>query len=348
VDSQRIEHIVKTYNVPAFRSKQIATAIFTQSIDSYGDITVLPQSLRQQLQHEPFLTIDAQQLQKSSEENAVKAAFKARKDGALFESVLLSPKPGLWSCCISSQVGCALGCTFCATGTMGLKRNLLSEEITDQVLFWRLYLAKNQPDATLSNVVYMGMGEPFHNPEEVFQSIEELINPRTFAIGARHISVSTSGLVPQIATFAERFPQVNLAISLHAPNDQLRSSLMPVNKRYDLKTLCQQLDTYVETTGRKLFVEYILLENENDQPQHASELVALIRGRKNSYLYHVNLIVYNKTESRHRESSRLQARQFKEILQKNGVSATIRKNLGRDIEGACGQLVKSESSLLAG
>ncbi|MCM8530147.1 MAG: 23S rRNA (adenine(2503)-C(2))-methyltransferase RlmN, partial [Lentisphaeraceae bacterium] len=240
--------------------------------------------------------------------------------------------------CISSQVGCAMACTFCATGTMGLLRNLSSEEISDQVLYWRQFIQKNGIDARLNNVVYMGMGEPFHNKTKVFNSIEELKNPDTFNMGSRHISVSTSGLLKPIYEMAERFPQVNLAISLHAANDDLRTGMMPVNKTFPLEKLAEALTFYLDKTNRKIFLEYILLDNENDTLKHADELVDFASKVKPSKLLHVNLIVYNQTDSSHRQASRETATRFKDYLLDRGVSATIRKNLGRDIDGACGQL----------
>ena len=184
----------------------------------------------------------------------------------------------------------------------------------------------------------MGMGEPFHNKTKVFDSIDELKNPQTFNIGSRHISVSTSGLLKPIYEMAERFPQVNLAISLHAANDNLRTGLMPINKTFPLDKLAEALTDYLAKTSRKIFIEYILLDGENDSITHADELVAFTNKVNPRHLLHVNLIVYNQTDSAHRQASRDNATKFKEHLQDRGVSVTIRKNLGRDIDGACGQL----------
>lgn len=231
-----------------------------------------------------------------------------------------------------------MACTFCATGSMGLLRNLTSEEISDQVLFWKQFIKKRKLDARLQNVVYMGMGEPFHNKRQVFDSINELNNPETFNMGSRHISVSTSGLLKPIYEMAEKFPQVNLAISLHAANDTLRTELMPINKTFPLDKLAEALTDYLAKTNRKIFIEYILLDNDNDSLENAAELVQFINKVKPKKLLHVNLIVYNQTDSHHRQASRENARIFKDYLIDNGVSATIRKNLGRDIDGACGQL----------
>jgi len=257
----------------------------------------------------------------------------------------MSPKPGLWTACISSQVGCAMKCSFCATGTMGLTRNLSSEEITDQVLFWRIFIAKNDISADrLNNIVYMGMGEPLHNTGNVFESLEELTSEDTFNIGSRHISVSTSGLLKGVQQMAERFPQVNLALSLHAAKDELRSSIMPVNKAFDLEKIRACLNEYIDTTHRKVFIEYVLLEGENNEIKHAEQLATFLKSLKRPELTHTNLIVYNETESDHKGSTKEKADMFRNKLKSKGLSVTIRKNLGRDIDGACGQLAVKEDN----
>ena len=184
MDSEKIKHLQENYNLPSYRSKQLQEAFFHKHISRYADVTTFPKKLRDKLEEEvPVLTTSLYKIYASQEKNAYKALLQL-KDKRLVETVLLNPKPGLWSCCISSQVGCALGCTFCATGTMGLARNLSSEEITDQVLFWRFFIAKEKISDRLNNVVYMGMGEPFHNKKEVFKSLHELMNPKTFGFGA--------------------------------------------------------------------------------------------------------------------------------------------------------------------
>ena len=338
MDSTRIQHIIEKYGLQKFRAQQLREAIFERHVSSYAEISNLKKELREQLQQQqPLLCFDEHKVYKSSDKRTFKALLKLT-DGRLIETVLMSPKPDHWTACISSQVGCAMACTFCATGTMGLLRNLSSEEISDQVLYWRQFIARNKLDARLNNVVYMGMGEPFHNKRQVFASLDELKNPLTFNMGSRHISVSTSGLLKPIDEMAERFPQVNLAISLHAANNTLRTGLMPINKAFPLEKLAATLTDYLARTNRKIFLEYILLDKENDTLQHADELVALIDNINPRKLVHVNLIVYNQTDSAHRQASRDNARRFKEHLQSKNVSTTIRKNLGRDIDGACGQL----------
>lgn len=342
MDSEKIKYLQENYNLPAYRCQQLKEAFFQKHISEYTNITTFPKKLRGKLQEEvPVLTASLYKIYASQEKNAYKALLQL-KDKRLVETVLLNPKPGLWSCCISSQVGCVLGCTFCATGTMGLARNLSSEEITDQVLFWQFFIEEEKIPARLSNVVYMGMGEPFHNKKEVFKSLRELMNPETFHLGARHLSVSTSGLVPAIYEFTEQFPQVNLAISLHAPNNELRVKLMPINKPYPLEKLMAAIEHYIEATNRKVFIEYIMLKEENDSLVLADQLADLLKKVSKSHLLHVNLIVYNQTDSEHKETPKEKARKFKSRLEEKGVSATIRKNLGRDIDGACGQLALKE------
>jgi len=354
---KRIDQIIETYNWPKFKRQQLIDGVFKQYVSGFNEISTLSKKERSEVNDEHILSLEAYKIFVSKEGNAFKALFKLRSSGRLIESVLLSPKTGLWSCCVSSQVGCAMGCSFCATGTMGLLQDLSAEEISDQVLFWKQYIAKEkvlsssnrnlriqnkkkEKLARLSNVVFMGMGEPMANMDAVCEAISELINKDGMNLASRNISVSTSGLVSGMIRLADEFPQVNLALSLHAANDELRSKLMPVvNKAFPLKKLSETLKKYFVKTNRKVFIEYILLDKENDDEKSAYELVKFIKDLNAPHLTHVNLIVYNKTDSEHEESTREQARKFKQILLNEGVQATIRKNLGRDIMAACGQLV---------
>ncbi len=334
----RISELVERHELPCYRSAQLREAFFKHNLATFGEITTLPKAVRRALEsHGPAMVVQPHTVLVSRDKRAHKALLRL-EDGQLVETVMLNPKPGLWSCCISSQVGCLMKCSFCATGLMGLTRNLSSEEITDQVLFWRQYITSKRMAARLRNVVYMGMGEPFHNKGHVFESLRELTNPDTFAIGDRNISVSTCGLIPPIYEMADTFPQVNLAISLHAATDELRRRLMPVNKAYPLAELRQAIGYHMERTNRKLFFEYILLAGENDSADHARDLVAYLRQFERRQLVHVNLIVFNPTETPHGPSSRETARAFRNVVAGNGFQVTIRRNLGRDIQGACGQL----------
>jgi 23S rRNA (adenine(2503)-C(2))-methyltransferase len=338
MDSARIQHIVDTLELPRFRARQLVDAFFGQHVDSFDAISTFSKDLRARLSAEfTAMTVEENAVFVSSDGRAHKALLTL-DDGKIVETVLLNPKPGLWSCCISSQVGCALACTFCATGLLGLLRNLTREEISDQVLYWRQYIRRNEMDCELRNVVYMGMGEPLQNHGAVFASIEELNNPDSFNIGSRHLSVSTSGLTRQMRMFTDRFPQVNLAVSLHAANDSLRESMMPINKVNPLSDLADAMRYHITQTRRKVFVEYILLAQENDTDSHAAELADFLRSVGEPHLLHVNLIVYNPTDTEHVQSPRERAHAFKTLLLGRGVPCTIRRNLGRDIDGACGQL----------
>jgi adenine C2-methylase RlmN of 23S rRNA A2503 and tRNA A37 len=223
---------------------------------------------------------------------------------------------------------------------MGLKRNLTSEEICDQILFWRQYVSREKISIRISNIVYMGMGEPFANKVAVFESIRTLTDKEIYGFGQRHLSVSTAGIVPGIREFADTFSQVNLAVSLHAPNNSLRETLMPIAKSYPLDKLMDVLTYYVKKTNRQLFIEYILLKDINDRDKDAVGLGNLLQDSfsENMQLIHVNLIVYNATGTELEASSKERARRFEKILSQFKISASIRKNLGQEIQGACGQL----------
>lgn len=327
---------------PAYRTKQVLSALCS-GVASYEEITTLPKGLRERMKSElPLLSFKAVEVLVSADGLAHKAQLELA-DGKMIETVLMQPKPGLWSVCVSSQVGCALKCSFCATGLMGFIRNLTAEEIWDQFLFWRQYLRTKKVDASPSNVVYMGMGEPMLNFDAVKESIRRLTDPELFGLGQRSISVSTAGIAPGIERFAEELPQINLALSLHAANDKLREKLVPLNKKYPLEELKKSLARYFETNKRKVFLEYVLLAGENDQEEHAKELVQFVKSMKSPHLLHVNLIVWNPTETHHRSTDRDTAKKFRNYLINRHVSSTIRKNLGTDIAGACGQLVVRSS-----
>jgi 23S rRNA (adenine(2503)-C(2))-methyltransferase len=338
MNDARIITLTTTLALPAYRATQLREAFFRQHVPDFAGVTTWPKALREQAATlGPAMSARPVVVLRARDGLAVKALLELA-DGKRIETVLLCPKPGLWSCCISSQVGCALGCKFCATGRLGFTRHLTSEEITDQVLYWRQYLHQHLPGETLQNIVYMGMGEPLHNDKEVFASLDELMNPVTFGIGARHLSVSTSGLVPGILAMADRYPQVNLALSLHAANDALRLSLMPVNKKYPLAKLAEAIHYYFSKANRKLFIEYILIAGRNDQPVHAAELADYLRQFGKGHLLHVNLIPCNPTDNELPGSAKDAARAFRQQLLDLGVPATIRKTLGRELDGACGQL----------
>lgn len=327
---------------PRYRLEQVRSAVFKDSAASYEAMTVLPPDLRKTLAASaPLLSLKEKFVDVSRDERAHKALLEL-SDGKTIETVLLRPSQTRWTTCISCQVGCAVGCTFCATGLMGLARNLTAEEITDQVLFWRQYMRRRRLPGRLDNVVYMGMGEPFACYDTVAESLKVLMDQQLFGIGARHISVSTSGLAPQIERFGKDFPQVNLALSLHSADDELRTKLVPVNKAFPLARLAAALRTYLSETNRKVFLEYVLLAGENDRPVDARALIAFVRSVGPLELLHVNLIVYNKTDTPHDASTEEVARAFQSQLLAEGIKSTVRQNLGLDIAGACGQLIVQE------
>lgn len=338
MDPQRLSSFLREAGQPEYRLRQTLKALYSGAA-RFAEITTLPAELRRRLEQEvPILSFQAEEVRSSSDGLAHKARLRL-KDGRLIEAVLMQSKPGHWSVCVSSQVGCPLACTFCATGLMGLVRNLTAEEIADQVLFWRQHMRENRMGAGISNVVYMGMGEPMLNFEAVRDSILQLTDPELFGMGRRTVAVSTAGVVPGIRRFAEELPQVHLAVSLHAATNSLRTRLVPLNKAYPLAVLAEGLRYYLSKSNRRVFLEYVLLASENDQPRHAGELAAYIKTIGPGRFFHVNLIVWNPTDTPHRPTARPRAVQFKENLRKLGVSVTLRKNLGQDIEGACGQLV---------
>lgn len=323
---------------PGFRLKQILKAVYKDGLLSFAEMSVLSKDLREKLSKEiEVLPFSIGEVLISRDKKSIKALLKT-KDDNLVETVLISPKKGDWSACISSQAGCSLGCDFCATGKGGFRRNLASDEIEGQIIFWRNYLRKNKIDGNFGNIVYMGMGEPFLNFKAVSESLKNIINPELFGFGSRSISVSTSGVMDKWMAFAEEFPQINLALSLHSANDRKRSEIMPINNKFSLEEIKRTLEEYFKKHKRKVFVEYILLSGFNDSVEDARQLADYLKSIGNTYLLHVNLIRYNETGSKWKSSTSEVANKFLEILEKNHIQATLRRSLGGDIQGACGQL----------
>lgn len=336
---EKIKDFLGESSQPSFRLKQIQKAVFGDGISAFEEISTLPKELRHRMSKLSILSFEVEKVLVAKDKQSAKALLKLQ-DGKVIETVLISPKPNDWSVCISCQVGCPMNCRFCATGRGGFARNLMAEEITDQVLFWRQYLKKNPKieNCDVSNIVYMGMGEPFLNWENVRESLKNLIDPDLFGFGSRSISVSTAGIPEGIAKLAEVFPQVNLAISLHFADDKKRSEFMPINKKYNLEDLKKSLQKYFQKTNRKVFIEYILLENINDKKEDAENLAKYLKSIGKLQLLHVNLIRYNTTGEELKPSSKNKTLEFKNFLIKNRIQATIRKSLGEEIQGACGQL----------
>ena len=322
------------YGLKPYRLDQLYRAATKELSDGVATMTVLPAPLRADLERENFHfeNLEPVALQRSSDHQTTKGLFRLH-DGNEVEAVLMEHWGARSTVCISSQAGCAFKCEFCSTGQAGFTRNLSATEIFDQARFMARELKKKRKKVT--NVVFMGMGEPFHNYDAVMDAVRLLNDPNGFGLGHRHITISTVGLVPEIDRFAEEGLQVNLAISLHAPTDAQRTALMPVNRRWPIAELLAACARYETKTRRKVFFEYVMLAGVNDDDASAAALAKLMRGR----LYHVNLIPYNATpDAQLQGTSDIGTRAFQKILEAAGVPTTVRVPMGRDIAAACGQL----------
>jgi 23S rRNA (adenine(2503)-C(2))-methyltransferase len=325
-------------NLPDFRLRQIIKAVYKDAVFSFSEISTLNKDLREELDNNfQILSFNLKNILISKKKDSYKALLSLH-DGNIIETVLLKQKDNFWSICVSSQVGCAMNCSFCATGQNGFKRNLSAEEISDQVLFWKQYLRKNKILGEISGVVYMGMGEPFLNYDNLKKSLNILLDENTFNFSSRHLSVSTCGLVEGIKRFAKDFPQLNLAISLNSAVDAKRSEIMPVNNKFNVKDLSEVLEYYFSKNNRKVFLEYILFDGFNNSGQDAQALVDFIKKSSRPELLHVNLIVYNTTDSQLKSPDKEGIRRFKNYLHKHRINATVRRSLGEEIQAACGQL----------
>jgi 23S rRNA (adenine2503-C2)-methyltransferase len=327
--------IFKTLVEPGFHADQLWKAFYINLINQPEQVTTLSKSLREQLKtvftfsHLTSITRIA-----SKDNLTVKTLFRL-PDHRTIESVLMRYEERN-TLCISSQSGCAMGCVFCATGQMGFARNLSSGEIVEQVLFYARELAAM--DQVVTNIVVMGMGEPFHNYEAVMSAIHRLNDPQGFNLGARRFTISTVGLVPMIGRFSAEKSQVNLAISLHAANDEMRSSLLPVDKKYPIAELIQACRNYVENTHRRITFEWALIQGVNDSENDARELSLLVKG----LLCHVNIIPLNPTkEYTGKSTTHERALAFQSVLTRNGIPCTIRLRRGIEINAGCGQLASS-------
>ena len=322
------------HGLKPYRLSQLYRAATKELAPDLAAVTVLPLELRGALAAEGFAleSIEPVTIQRSSDEQTSKGLFRLH-DGNEVEAVLMEHWGDRTTVCISSQAGCAYACAFCSTGQAGYTRNLSAVEIFDQARFFARELKTRGKKIT--NIVFMGQGEPFANYDEVMNAVRLLNDPLGFGLGHRHITISTVGLIPQIERFADEGIQVNLAISLHAPTDEQRSSFMPVNRRFPVADLMKACASYAAKTKRKIFFEYVMLEGVNDDEPSARALARLMRG----HLYHVNLIPYNATpDAPLRGTSDERIRAFARILDEAGVPTTVRTPMGRDIAAACGQL----------
>ena len=321
------EHLVSMGEKP-FRAKQIFKWLHLP-VSSFDEMTDLSKDLRSKLSERFLLTVPKVVREQVSKVDGTHKYLWQLHDGDCVESVLMRYEHGN-TVCVSTQVGCRMGCAFCASGLLGLKRNLSAGEILDQILF-----IQKDSGLPVNTIVLMGTGEPLDNYDNVLKFLHLVSCPEGINIGQRHISLSSSGLADRIEQLADEKLQITLSISLHSPDDESRSSMMPVNRSYPIERLMKACNYYFDTTGRRISYEYAMARGKSDRPWQAEKLASLLRGRP----AHVNLIPLNPVkESPLQPSSPQAVRRFQEILQKHGVTATVRRKLGPDIDASCGQL----------
>ncbi len=328
------EYLIKLGLKP-FRAKQIFKWLYEKRVDSFDQMSDISKDLKEQLNKDFFISSFKVVRKQESKDGTVKFLFEL-SDGALIESVLMVFDYGN-SACLSSEVGCNMGCSFCASGLLKKQRNLTAGEIVLQALTIQKYLDKD--NKRLDNIVVMGTGEPFDNYDNLMKGLSIINSPYGLEIGARHISISTCGLVPMIKKFADEKTQYNLAVSLHAANDELRNKLMPINKAYNLTSLFDAIDYYESKSNRRITFEYLLIQGVNSSEKDADDLKKLLKGR-NAYL---NLIPYNEVkENDYKSTTPKETLTFYDYLKKRGLSVTLRQKRGTDIDAACGQLRAKE------
>ncbi|PAQ13234.1 23S rRNA (adenine(2503)-C(2))-methyltransferase RlmN [Bacillaceae bacterium SAOS 7] len=326
---------LKEQKEQAFRAEQIFDWLYKKRVATFEDMSNLSLALREKLAAHFTITTLKTLVQQESADGTIKFLFELH-DGYSIETVLMRHEYGN-SVCVTTQVGCRIGCTFCASTLGGLKRHLEAGEIVAQVV--KVQQALDESEERVSSVVIMGIGEPFDNYDQMLAFLKIINHDKGLHIGARHITVSTSGIIPKIYKFADENMQINFAISLHAANNELRTKLMPINKAYKLADLMEAVRYYVNKTGRRVSFEYGLFGGENDSVEHAEELARLIKGIK----CHVNLIPVNYVPERdYVRTPKNQIFEFEKTLKKHGVNVTIRREHGHDIDAACGQLRAKE------
>lgn len=331
-----LQTALETWGQPAYRARQVWEGLYRHFYASADEFTALPKTLRARLGDEFLLdALRPVKVLESADRQTVKTLF-ALPDGRAIEAVLMKYDRRR-TLCISTQAGCAMGCVFCATGQMGFKRHLSSGEIVAQVMHYARQL--HAAGERVTNIVVMGMGEPFHNYDNTLAAVDRLNDPDGYNFGARRITLSTVGLVPAIRRFAAEKRQVNLAVSLHAADDALRASMLPVAKKYPLDELLAACRDYAAATGRRITFEWALVDGVNDTPEQARLLASKVKG----LLCHVNAIPLNPTGGyTGRPTSPQRAEQFKKILEQAGVPCTIRLRRGIEIQAGCGQLAYLE------
>lgn len=332
LDLGELADLIKEWGEPEYRAQQIWQGLYQKLWTQPEEFTSIPKALRQRLaEHFKFSALTPEKILASKDGETIKTLFRLEDQHAI-EAVWMGYNKRN-TLCISTQAGCAMGCVFCATGQMGFQRNLSSGEIVEQVIYYaRQLLGQNKK---VTNVVLMGMGEPFHNYDATMEAIDRLNHPAGFSMGARRFTISTVGLVPAIRRFTTEQRQVNLAISLHATEDHLRSSILPVNKRYPISELLQACHEYVKQTRRRITFEWALIQDVNDSIEQARDLAHLLHG----LLCHVNVIPLNPTHQYNgKATTRQRALAFCKELESLGIPSSIRLRRGIDIQAGCGQL----------
>jgi len=333
----QLEEWLKENGEKPFRAAQIFDWLYNKRVKTFEEMSNLSKSLRDKLEESFALTTLSTLIKQESKDGTIKFLFQLQ-DGYSIETVLMRHEYGN-SVCVTTQVGCRIGCTFCASTLGGLKRHLLAGEIVEQVV--KVQQALDEVNDRVSHIVIMGIGEPFDNYDAMMSFLKVINHEKGLNIGARHITVSTSGIVPKIYEFADEQLQINFAVSLHAPNQEARQKLMPIARAYKLDELMEAVRYYTKKTGRRVSFEYGLMSGENDSVEVAEELSALIKGIK----CHVNLIPVNYVPERdYIRTSRSKIFAFEKTLKKNGINVTIRREQGSDIDAACGQLRAKERS----
>ena len=329
---EELKEVLKELGEKPYRAEQIFKWIMQENVTSFDEMTNISIELRNKLKEKFDLHVFKILKKQVSKDGTKKYLFDVL-DGNAIESVLMEYKHG-FTICVSSQIGCKMGCKFCASTGVKFSRNLTAGEIVEQLL-----AIQRDENKKISNLVFMGIGEPLDNYDNVMQAIAILNNPKGINMGARHISISTSGLVPRIYELADKNIQCTLSISLHSANNEKRSQMMPVNNVYNIEELMKACKYYTEKTNKRISFEYALAKESNDNLADAKELVKLLRGM----LCHVNLIPINKIENgKYSKSTNENILKFRDYLNEKGIVATIRRELGSDIDAACGQLRKKE------
>lgn len=330
-DLKQLEDVLAVYGQKPYRAKQMYSWLYRKRAVSFDEMTDLPASLIEQLK-EQYVIMPVKEVDRQVSHDGTMKFLLELADGSSVEAVLMHFDYGE-SLCVSSEIGCNMGCTFCASGLLKKQRNMTAGEMTGEVMYVQKLL--DEMGRRVDNIVIMGTGEPFDNYDNVMRFCRIINSDLGLAIGARHITISTCGIVPRINDFAAEHVQYNLAVSLHASNDELRRQLMPIDKAYPLDELMKALKAYSVDNHRRLTFEYILLHGVNDLDQNAIELARLIHGM-NAY---VNLIPYNEVdENGYHSTDAKTALHFYDVLMKHGVKATLRTRHGEDIDAACGQL----------